>query len=188
MRECNESGSSRHKRHIRYLSRWRASCQTRERWRKRVRTSARAGAYDSGRRIGPKRSTQIRRGEHGADPRSSDPIGLSRPDALRCPSSQERQGQGEHAQSAEYAFEAGQAQRETHRRPRVSRAVSRVLKHEPRSTASRAALSHMQSAPPRRTRVRALCRATQGRGGRRVLPAAQQAARKAARTRTRRLA
>jgi hypothetical protein len=53
--------------------------------------------------------------------------------------------------SAEYAYEAGQGKRKTRRQPRVSRAVSQTLKHEPRSTVSRAALSeHAKRAASRR--------------------------------------
>src|SRR5205085_5439727 len=98
---------------------------------------------------------KIRHGEHGArSPEQAIAIGLSKARragvALRPP----KKGNFKERtrKSAEYAYEAGQHQRETNRRPRVSRAVSRVLKHEPRSTASRAALSrHAKRAAARRT-------------------------------------
>src|SRR5207302_8546828 len=87
--------------------------------------------------------------------------------------------------SAEYAYEAGQHKRKTRRRPRVSRAVSRVLKHEPRSTASRAALSrHAKRAASRRTasaRSAAARKAVRTKG----VTGRSAAARKAARTRAR---
>ncbi len=87
---------------------------------------------------------KIRRGEHGArSPEQAIAIGLSKARragvALRPPSKGKTKASTR--KNAEYAFEAGQHKRKTHRRPRVSRAVSRVLKHEPWSTASRAALS-----------------------------------------------
>src|SRR5947208_13770906 len=98
---------------------------------------------------------KIRRGEHGA--RSSEQaiaIGLSKARragvALRPP----KKGKVKERtrKSAEYAYEAGQHKRKTHRRPRVARAVSRVLKQEPRTTASRAALSrHGARAASQRT-------------------------------------
>jgi hypothetical protein len=88
--------------------------------------------------------------------------------------------------SAEYAYEAGQHERKTQRRPRVSRAVTKALKREPRSTVSRAALSqHASQAASRRTtsdRSEAARKAarTKGAAGR------SAAARKAAQTRARR--
>src|SRR2546427_10604035 len=85
---------------------------------------------------------KIRRGEHGArSPEQAIAIGLSKARragvALRPPS--KGKAKASTRKSAEYAFEAGQHKRKTHRRPRVSRAVSRGLQHEPRRTASRAA-------------------------------------------------
>jgi hypothetical protein len=131
---------------------------------------------------------KIRHGKHGArSPEQAIAIGLSKARragvALRPP----RKGKVKERtrKSAEYAYEAGQHKRKTHRRPRVSRAVSRVLKHEPRSTASRSALSrHAKRAASRRTaseRSAAAQKAvrTKGSAGR------SAAARKAARTRSR---
>jgi hypothetical protein len=130
---------------------------------------------------------KIRHGEHGArSPEQAIAIGLSKARragvALRPP----RKGKAKATRkSAEYAYEAGQHKRKTHRRPRVSRAVSRVLKQEPRSTASRASLSrHAKRAASRRTaseRSTAARKAvrTKGSAGR------SAAARKAARTRRR---
>jgi hypothetical protein len=87
--------------------------------------------------------------------------------------------------SAEYAYEAGQGKRKTTRRPRVSRAVSRALKREPRSTASHQALSRQaRSASRRRSAAQ---RSASARQGARTKGAAGRsaAAKKAARTRKR---
>jgi hypothetical protein len=87
--------------------------------------------------------------------------------------------------SAKYAYEAGQHERKTRRQPRVSRAVSQVLKREPRSTVSRAALSeHAERAASRRTaseRSAAARKAAQTKG----TAGRSAAARKGARTRAR---
>jgi hypothetical protein len=132
---------------------------------------------------------KVRRGEHGVrSPQQAVAIGLSKARragvALRPP----RKGKAKAStrKSAEYAYEAGQGKRKPRRRPRVSRAVSGVLKREPRSTASRAALSKQtQRAASRRTasaRSAAAKKAvkTKGAAGR------SAAAKKAARTRARR--
>src|SRR6266566_8630157 len=131
---------------------------------------------------------KIRHGEHGARaPQQAIAIGLSKARragvALRPP--KKGKVKASTRKSAEYAYEAGQHKRKTHRRPRVSSAVSRVLKHEPRSTASRVALSkHAKRAASRRTaseRSAAARKAvrTKGSAGR------SAAAQKAARTRMR---
>jgi hypothetical protein len=131
---------------------------------------------------------KIRRGEHGArSPEQAIAIGLSKARragvALRPPG--KGKAKASSRKSAKYAFEAGQHKRKTHRRPRVSRAVSRVLRHEPWSTVSRAALSrHAERASARRTASERSAAArqavrTKGFAGR------SAAARKAARTRTR---
>jgi hypothetical protein len=132
---------------------------------------------------------KIRRGEHGArSPEQAIAIGLSKARragvALRPP----KKGKERTRKSAAYAYEAGQHKRETHRRPRVSRAVSRVLKHEPRSTASHSALSrHAKRAASRHTaseRAAAARKAVRTKG----IAGRSAAARKAARTRARRQA
>jgi hypothetical protein len=98
---------------------------------------------------------KIRRGEHGArSPQQVIAIGLSKARragvALRPPGKGKAKEQTR--RGAEYAYEAGQHKRKTHHRPRVARAVSKVLKHEPQTSASRAALSrHAKSAASRRT-------------------------------------
>ena len=104
--------------------------------------------------------------------------------------------------SAEYAYEAGQGERETKRRPRVSRAVSKVLEHEPKSTVSHEALSQQaKRAAAHRTaeeRSAAAEKAAETKGSSRRSAAARkaaqtkgnrgrkEAAQKAAKTRARR--
>lgn len=131
---------------------------------------------------------RIRRGDHGArSPEQAIAIGLSKARragvALRPP----RKGRVKAStrKSAEYAYEAGQHKRQPRRRPRVSRAVTNVLKHEPRSTVSRKALSrHGARAATRRS---ASQRSASARKAVRTKGAAARsaAARKAARTRAR---
>jgi hypothetical protein len=132
---------------------------------------------------------KIRRGEHGArSPQQAIAIGLSEARragvALRPPG--KRKAKASTRRSAEYAYEAGQGKRKPRRRPRVSRAVSRVLKREPRSTASRTALSKQaRRAASRRT---ASARSAAARKAARTKGSATRsaAAKKAARTRARR--
>jgi hypothetical protein len=147
---------------------------------------------------------KIRRGEHGArSPEQAIAIGLSeaRRAGVDLPPPKEGKAKERTCKSAEYAYEAGQGERKTRRQPRVSRAVSRVLKSEPRSTASRAALSeHAKRAASHRPAAERSAAAenaagTKGPAGRSA--AAQKAARtkdpagrsaaakKAARTRAR---
>ena len=134
---------------------------------------------------------KIRRGEHGArSPEQAIAIGLSkaRRAGVDLPPPKKGKAKERTRKSAKYAYEAGQHKRKTHHQPRVSRAVSQVLKHEPRSTASRRALaSHARRAASRRTaaqRSAAARKAAQTKGfGRR-----SAAARKGARTRARRRA
>jgi hypothetical protein len=131
---------------------------------------------------------KIRHGEHGArSPQQAIAIGLSkaRRAGVDLPPPKKGKFKARTRKSAEYAYEAGQHRRKTHRRPRVSRAVSRVLKREPRSTVSRRALSKQASGAAARRSASARSAAarkavrTKGRAGR------SAAARKAARTRAR---
>jgi hypothetical protein len=89
--------------------------------------------------------------------------------------------------SAKYAYEAGQHKRKTTRRPRVSRAVSRVLKGEPRSAASHKALSRQaHAAASRRTatqRSAAARKAVHTKGSAQRSAAAKKAARSRAQRR-----
>ncbi|HEY7661959.1 MAG TPA: DUF6496 domain-containing protein [Xanthobacteraceae bacterium] len=131
---------------------------------------------------------KIRHGEHGArSPEQAIAIGLSeaRRAGVDLPPPKKGKAKASTRKSAEYAYEAGQHKRKTRRRPRVSRAVKRVLEHEPRSTASRAALSrHAKRAAGRRTAAQ---RSASARKASRTKGAAGRAAaaRKAARTRKR---
>jgi uncharacterized protein DUF6496 len=132
---------------------------------------------------------KIRRGKHGArSTRQAIAIGLSqaRRAGVDLPPPKRGRTSERTRKSAQYAYETGQGKRKTQRRPRVSRAVSRVLKHEPRRSASHAALSRQaRRAAARRTATQRAAAArkamrTKGRSGR------SAAAKKAARTRARR--
>jgi len=96
---------------------------------------------------------KIRRGEQGVSQHQAIAIGLSKARragvALRPPAKGKAKEQTR--RRAKYAYEAGQRKRKTHHRPRVARAISKVLKHEPRTSASRAAISRRaKSAASRR--------------------------------------
>ena len=132
---------------------------------------------------------KIRHGEHGArSTKQAIAIGLSeaRRAGVKLPPPKKGRVSERTRRSAEYAYEAGQGKRKTKRRPRLSRAVSRALKREPRSTVSRAALSRQaRSAARRRTAAQRSAAArqaarTKGASGR------SAAAKKAVRTRKRR--
>src|SRR3954468_4467578 len=87
---------------------------------------------------------KVRRGQHGArSPQQAVAIGLSKARRAGVPLRPPRKGKAKAStrRSAAYAYSAGQHRRKTRRQPRVSRAVSGVLKREPRSTVSRRALS-----------------------------------------------
>src|SRR5579885_3270535 len=131
---------------------------------------------------------KIRRGEHGArSTKQAIAIGLSeaRRAGVKLPPPKKGSVSERTRRSAEYVYEAGQGKRKTTRRPRVSRAVSRALKREPRSTASHQALSRQaRSASRRRSAAQ---RSASARQGARTKGAAGRsaAAKKAARTRKR---
>jgi len=132
---------------------------------------------------------KIRYGEHGArSPQQAIAIGLSeaRRAGVDLPPPRKGKAKSRTRRSAKYAYEAGHGRRKTRRRPRVSRAVKQVLKREPRSSASRRALSQQakraasrRSAASRSAAARKAVR-TKGAKGRAA------AAKKATRTRTRR--
>jgi Family of unknown function (DUF6496) len=87
---------------------------------------------------------KIRHGEHGArSTKQAIAIGLSeaRRAGVKLPPPKRGQVTERTRKSAEYAYEAGQGKRKPRRRPRVSGAVSRALKREPRNTVSHKALS-----------------------------------------------
>jgi len=132
---------------------------------------------------------KVRHGKHGArSTQQAIAIGLSeaRRAGVDLPPPKKGEAKESTRKSAEYAYEAGQGERKTTRRPRVSKAVSEVLKHEPKSTASHEALSQQtKRAASHRTaeeRSAAAKKAakTKGAEGR------KEAAEKAARTRSRR--
>ena len=131
---------------------------------------------------------KIRRGEHGArSPQQAVAIGLSmaRRAGVGLPPPKKGKVKESTRKSAKYAYAVGQHKRKPRHRPRVSRAVSQVLKREPRSTASHKALSRQASrAASRRTpseRSTAAHKAVHTKGA----AARSAAARKAARTRAR---
>ncbi|MBV9560299.1 MAG: DNA-binding protein [Bradyrhizobium sp.] len=132
---------------------------------------------------------RIRHGEHGArSTKQAIAIGLSeaRRAGVKLPPPKRGQAKKRTRRSAEYAYEAGQGRRKTRRRPRVARAVKQALKREPRSTASRGALSRQSKrAASRRSaasRTAAARKAVRTKGAK----ARSAAAKKAARTRARR--
>jgi hypothetical protein len=87
---------------------------------------------------------KIRRGRHGArSPEQAIAIGLSEARRAGVNLPPPRKGRVTEAtrKSATYAYEVGQHKRTPTRRPGVARAVSWVMKKEPRDTVSRAALS-----------------------------------------------
>ena len=131
----------------------------------------------------------IREGKHGArSTQQAIAIGLSkaRRAGVDLPPPKKGRTKQSTRKSAKYAYDVGQGKRTPKRRPRVSRAVSKVLEREPRSTASRKSLSKQATrAASRRTaadRSEAARKAarTKGAAGRKL------AAKKAARTRARR--
>ena len=132
---------------------------------------------------------KIRHGFHGArSTRQAIAIGLSeaRRAGVDLPPPAKGKTKRSTRKSAKYAYEAGQGKRRTKRRPRVSRAVTNVLKHEPRRAASHKALSRQaRGAAKRRS---ASQRSASARKASRQKGAAVRsaAARKAARTRARR--
>jgi hypothetical protein len=131
---------------------------------------------------------KIRQGEHGArSTKQAIAIGLSEARRAGVDLPPPKRGRVKRAtrRSAKYAYEAGQGKRKTTKRPRVSRAVKNVLKHEPRRAASHRALSRQaksaasRRSPASRSAAARKASKTKGHAGR------ASAARKAARTRAR---
>lgn len=131
---------------------------------------------------------KVRQGKHGVrSPKQAIAIGLSeaRRAGVDLPPPAKGKTSKAARKSAKHAYEAGQHKRKTTRRPKVSRAVSNVLKHEPKNTASHKALSRQakrasarRSTASRSAAARKAAR-TKGTAGR------SAAARKAARSRAR---
>ena len=98
---------------------------------------------------------KIRHGEHGArSTKQAIAIGLSeaRRAGVKLPPPKKGTVTDRTRRNAKYAYEAGQHERETTERPRVSRAVTKALKREPQNTVSHKALSRQaHSAASQRT-------------------------------------
>lgn len=127
---------------------------------------------------------KIRRGEHGArSTQQAIAIGLSeaRRAGVDLPPPKKGKVKESTRKSAEYAYEAGQGERTPKRRPRVSKAVSKVLEHEPKSTASHEALAQQAkraaSRRPAEERSAAAKKAAETKGASGRKAAAQKAAR-----------
>ncbi|TIW16150.1 MAG: DNA-binding protein [Mesorhizobium sp.] len=129
---------------------------------------------------------KVRQGKHGArSTKQAIAIGLSeaRRAGVDLPPPKKGDVKETTRKSAKYAYEAGQGERRPKRQPKVSKAVSKVLEGEPKSTASHKALSRQaKSAASGRTAAERSAAArkaaqTKGAAGR------SAAARKAARTR-----
>jgi Family of unknown function (DUF6496) len=97
---------------------------------------------------------KIRRGQRGArSPKQAIAIGLSEARRAGVGLRPPRKGKVKETtrKSAEYAYEVGQHKRKPRHQPRVARAISGVMKKEPRDTASRGALArHAKQAASRR--------------------------------------
>lgn len=131
---------------------------------------------------------KIRSGRHGArSPQQAIAIGLSEARRAGVPLPPPKKGQAKRRtrKSAAYAYEAGQHKRKTTRRPRVSRAVSEVLKHEPKGTASHRALSRQTKRASARRAAASRSEAARKAARTKGAAARSAAARKAARTRAR---
>ncbi|TPL48205.1 DUF6496 domain-containing protein [Mesorhizobium sp. B2-4-6] len=132
---------------------------------------------------------KVRKGKHGArSTKQAIAIGLSeaRRAGVDLPPPKKGDVKESTRKSAKYAYEAGQGERKPKRQPKVSKAVSKVLEGEPKTTASHKALSKQaksaasgRTAEERSAAARKAAR-TKGAAGR------SAAARKAARTRTQR--
>jgi hypothetical protein len=133
---------------------------------------------------------RIRRGKHGArSPEQAIAIGLSQARRAGVALAPPRKGTVKERtrRSAEYAYEVVQHKRRPKRRPRVARAVSGVMKKEPRGVASRAALSrHAKKAALRRKTSRRAAAAATMKSATKRLARPSAGSRKAGRTRKRR--
>ena len=131
---------------------------------------------------------RIRHGEHGArSPQQAIAIGLSeaRRAGVDLPPPRKGKAKASTRKSAKYAYEAGQGRRKPRRRPRVSRAVKKVLKREPRSAASRSSLSRQTKRAASRRSAASRSAAAQKASRTKGAQGRSAAAKKAARTRAR---
>src|SRR3954466_3243102 len=131
MREC--FGPSRHKRYIPYPGPVWESIMPDKRTMEKARKDKREGkaATTQAGEFVREEIDKIRHGEHGAkSPKQAIAIGLSKARRagvkLRPPA--KGKAKASTRKSAKYAYEAGQGKRKTTRRPKVSRAVTKVLK------------------------------------------------------------
>ncbi len=127
---------------------------------------------------------KIRHGMHGArSPEQAIAIGLSEARKAGVDLPPPRQGTMKErtVKSAAYAYEVGQGKRKPKRRPRVAKAVTEVLRKEPRETVSHEALSeHAKRAAARRKsseRSAAARKAAETKGPAKRASAARNAAR-----------
>src|SRR5262245_3997075 len=105
---------------------------------------------------------KIRRGEHGArSAQQAIAIGLSMARRAGVDLSPPKKGKAKERtrKSARYAYAVGQHKRKPHHRPRVARAVSKVLKAEPTSPASHRSAAERSAA----ARKAAKTKGTRGR-------------------------
>lgn len=132
---------------------------------------------------------KIRRGEHGArSTQQAIAIGLSeaRRAGVDLPPPKKGRVKERARKSADYAYEVGQQKRKPQRRPRVARAVAKVLKKEPHDTASHEALSHHAKRAASRRKASERSAAAQKAATTRGAARRSAAAHKAAKTRKRR--
>ncbi|MDE2184102.1 MAG: DNA-binding protein [Alphaproteobacteria bacterium] len=135
---------------------------------------------------------KVRRGEHGArSPQQAIAIGLSqaRRAGVDLPPPRKGQVKERTRRSAKRAYEAGQHMRKPARRPRISKAVTSVLKREPTASVSARKLSTQAKEAARRrspaARSAAAHKAAQTKGKRGRSAAARKAAKTLVRHRRR---
>jgi hypothetical protein len=129
---------------------------------------------------------KIRHGEHGArSAKQAIAIGLSeaRRAGVDLPPPKRGTTTERTRKSAEYAYEAGQGERKTTRRPKVARAVKQALKREPKDTVSSSALSRQARTAAANRTAGSRSAAARKAGDTKGVAGRKAAARKAARTR-----
>jgi hypothetical protein len=129
---------------------------------------------------------KIRHGEHGArSAKQAIAIGLSeaRRAGVDLPPPKRGTTTERTRKSAEYAYEAGQGERKTTRRPKVARAVKQALKREPKDTVSSSALSRQARTAAANRTAGSRSAAARKAGATKGVAGRKAAARKAARTR-----
>ena len=131
---------------------------------------------------------KIRGGEHGArSPQQAIAIGLSeaRRAGVDLPPPKKGKVKKSTRKSAKYAYEVGHHKRKVTKRPKIARAVSKILKQEPRSTVSHQALSRQAKMASTRRSAASRSKAAK-KGAKTKGPTGHlTAAKKAARTRAR---